>query len=60
MSIKNVALAAFAAFVIAAIGFGLHTPSVAKCDVCGTEKEVSQMVQLSGNNSIVFRCHECI
>ena len=60
MSIKDIVLAALAAFVIAAIGFGLHTPSVAKCDVCGAEKEVSQMVQLSGNNSIVFRCHECI
>ena len=60
MSIKNVALAAFAAFVIAAIGFGLHTPSVAKCDVCGAEKNMEQMVQLSGDNSSVFRCYECI
>lgn len=60
MSIKNVTLAAFAAFVIAAVAFGLHTPSVVKCDVCGAEEEIAQMVQLSGNNSIVFRCHECV
>lgn len=60
MPIKDVILAALAAFVIAAIGFGLHTPSVAKCDVCGAEEEIAQMVQLSGNNSIVFRCHECV
>lgn len=60
MSIKDVTLAALAAFVIAAIAFGMHTPSVAKCDICGSENEISQMVQLSGDNSIVFRCHECI
>lgn len=60
MSIKDIVLAALAAFVIAAVAFGLHTPSVAKCDICDAEKETSQMVQLSGNNSIVFRCHECI
>ena len=59
MFIKDVILAALAAFVIATIAFGIHTPSTAKCDLCGAEKNMEQMVQLSGDNCIVFRCYEC-
>ena len=60
MSIKDIVLAALAAFVIAAVAFGIHTPSTAKCDICGAEKNMEQMVQLSGDNGIVFRCYECV
>ena len=60
MNIKDIILAVIASFVIAAIAFGTHAPSTAKCDVCGAEKDMEQMVQLSGENGIVFRCHECV
>lgn len=60
MNVKDIISAALAGFVIAAIIFGIHTPSTAKCDVCGAEKDIEQMVQLSGENGIVFRCYECV
>ena len=60
MKAKDIIFAAIAGFVIAAIAFGIHTPSTAKCDICGAEKNMEQMVQLSGDNSIVFRCYECV
>ena len=60
MSIKDTILATLAGFVITAVAFGIHTPSTAKCDICGAEKNIEQMVQLSGDNSIVFRCYECV
>ncbi len=60
MKAKDIIFTAIAGFVIAAIIFDIHTPSTAKCDVCGAEKDIEQMVQLSGESSIVFRCHECI
>ena len=60
MKIKDIIFAAIAGFVIAAVAFGIHTPSTAKCNLCGAEKSMEQMVQLSGENSIVFRCHKCV
>ena len=59
MKAKDIIFAAIAGFVIAAIAFRIHTPSTAKCDICGAEKNMEQMVQLSGDNCIVFRCYEC-
>ena len=59
MKAKDIIFAAIAGFVIAAVVFGIHTPSTAKCDICGAEKSMEQMVQLSGDNCIVFRCYEC-
>ena len=59
MKAKDIIFTAIAGFVIVAIIFGIHTPSTAKCDVCGAEKSMEQMVQLSGDNRIVFRCYEC-
>ena len=59
MKIKDIIFAAIAGFVIAVVAFGIHTPSTANCDICGVEKNIEQMVQLSGDNGIVFRCYEC-
>ena len=59
MKAKDIIFAVIAGFVIAAVAFGIHTPSTAKCDICGAEKNIEQMVQLSGDNGIVFRCYEC-
>ena len=59
MNAKDIIFAAIASFVIAAVAFSIHTPSTAKCDICGAEKSMEQMVQLSGDNGIVFRCYEC-
>ena len=59
MKAKDIIFAAIAGFVIAAVTFGIHTPSTAKCDICGAEKSMEQMVQLSGDNGIVFRCYDC-
>ena len=60
MKAKDIIFAAIAGFIIAAIAFGTHAPSTVKCDVCGAEKSMEQMVQLSGDNNIVFRCYECV
>lgn len=51
-------------FIIAAIIavlaiIAIPTPDTAKCADCGQEYKIADMVQWSGENSIVYVCRHC-
>lgn len=57
---KKIIAAAIAGFAFAAIMFGIQAPTTAQCYSCGAEHPMEEMVQMSGDNQIVFYCDDCM